>query len=44
MPDPQVVGFLPFFAALVLAAIKAATIGGATALGGLAVKKVLKTI
>ena len=42
MPDPQVGGFLPFLAALVPAAIKPATIGGATALGGLAVKKVLE--
>jgi hypothetical protein len=39
VPNKQVGGFLPFLAALIPAAIKAATIGGATALGGLAVSK-----
>ncbi len=42
VPSPQVGGFLPFLAALLPAAIKAATIGGATALGGFAAKKVLE--
>ena len=31
VPDPQVGGFLPFLAALIPAALKAATLGGATA-------------
>ena len=36
-PDPQVGEFLPFLAALI-----PATLGGATALGGLAVNKLIK--
>ena len=39
VPNPQVGGFLPFLAALIPAAVKAATLGGATALGGLAIEK-----
>lgn len=42
VPNPQVGGFLPFLAALIPAAVKAATLGGATALGGLAVNKLLE--
>ena len=41
VPNPQVGGFLPFLAALIFASVKAATPGGATALGGLAVNKLL---
>ena len=44
VPDKQIGGFLPFLAALIPGAValaKAASIGGATALGGLAVNKIV---
>ena len=42
VPNPQVGGFLPFLAALLPVAVQAATLGGATALDGLAVNKLLE--